>query len=88
VKFSRLFACAAALIPAAASAQMSDAEYCKALSDKYLTYVANMNSAMPHPTPVDAQTAIEQCKAGNAAPAIPVLEQKLRNARIDLPKRS
>jgi len=87
VKFSRLLACAAPLIPTAASAQMNDADYCKALSDKYLTYVADINSAMPHPAPVDAQAAIEQCKAGNAAAAIPVLEQKLRNARIDLPKR-
>jgi hypothetical protein len=27
------------------------------------------------------------CKTGNTAAAIPVLEQKLRNAKIDLPSR-
>jgi hypothetical protein len=41
----------------------------------------------PLPIPVDAQTAIEQCKAGNAD-AIPLLEQKLGAAKADRPKRS
>ena len=52
------------LIPHGASAQTTDADYCKALAQKY-----------------------EQCKAGNTASGIPVLEQKLRDARIDLPSR-
>jgi len=30
---------------------------------------------------------VAQCKAGDAAGGIPVLERKLRNAGFDLPKR-
>ena len=36
---------------------------------------------------VDGRVAVEQCKTGNAVAAIPVLEQKLRNAKIALPPR-
>jgi hypothetical protein len=30
---------------------------------------------------------MDQCKTGNTAAGIPVLEQKLRNAKVDLPPR-
>ena len=30
---------------------------------------------------------MKQCKAGDSVSAIPVLEQRLRNAKIDLPPR-
>jgi hypothetical protein len=77
------------LIPAAAWAQMTDADYCKALSQEYQKYVSNMQSGRaPMAAQVDAQTAISQCQAGNTAAGIPVLEQKLRDAKVDLPKRS
>ena len=36
---------------------------------------------------IDGSVAIEQCKAGNTASGIPVLEQKLRDAKVDLPPR-
>jgi hypothetical protein len=85
----RLIAMAlAACSPLAALAQGGDATYCKALSEKYETYLANMSiGRSPQPDSVDGRVALEQCKAGNSAAAIPVLEQKLRNARIDLPSR-
>ena len=35
----------------------------------------------------DGMVAMERCKTGQAAEAIPILEQKLRNARVDLPPR-
>ena len=38
----------------------------------------------PQPDSVDGRVAMEQCKTGNTAAAIPVLEQKLRNSKIDL----
>lgn len=77
----------AACLPLAALAQSSDAAYFKALVEKYEAYLPNTTiDRTPHPDSVDGRMAVEQCKAGNAA-AIPVLEQKLRNAKIDLPPR-
>ena len=80
----------AVAVPAVASAQgkMSDADYCKALGDKYKTYVSNMQSGRsPMPEPADVQVAVENCSKGNTAAGIPVLEQRLKNAKVDLPPR-
>jgi hypothetical protein len=74
-------------LPLSASAQTSDADYCKALVAKYETYVVRINGRSPSPGTVDGSLAAEQCKAGNAA-GIPVLERKLRDARVDLPART
>ncbi len=92
-----LLPAATILMPLAASAQMSDAAYCKALSDaayckalmqKYEVYIFTTSvGRSPGVGTVDGSVAIEQCKAGNTATGIPVLEKKLRNARIDLPSR-
>jgi hypothetical protein len=88
LKYSSLFMSAALLVPAAAFAQMSDAAYCNALSNAYETYVSGAQGRSPKSPEVDAQEAIAQCKAGNTATGIPVLEQKLRDAKVSLPKRS
>ena len=57
-------------------------------STKYETYLANMSiGRIAAADSADGRVALEQCKAGNAAACIPVLEQKLRNAKIDLPPR-
>jgi hypothetical protein len=78
-----------AVLPMAAVGQTSDQNYCNALSQKYQAYVGNMNTGRsPRSGTLDAQLAIEQCKSGNTAAAIPVLEKKLRDARVDLPPRS
>lgn len=78
----------AVLAPVASFAQSADASYCKALSEKYETYVAPMaQGRSPIPGSVDGNVAVDQCKSGNTAAAIPVLERKLQNARIDLPPR-
>ncbi len=70
---------------------MSDGQYCLALSNKYSTYVgASANTStrgMPGPN-IDAQIAIDKCKAGNTAAGIPVLEKALKDAKLDLPPRS
>ena len=75
-------------VPLAAFAQGNEAAYCKALGDKYQTYVSNMQSGRsPMPESPDVRIAIDQCNKGNTAAGIPVLEQKLRNAKVDLPPR-
>ena len=82
-------AAAIAVVSTAALAQNNDAGYCKALSDKYQTYVSNMQSGRsPMPESPDVRIAIDQCNKGNTAAGIPVLEQKLKNAKVDLPPRS
>ena len=79
---------AAVLMPFGALAQTSDADYCKALTQKYETYISSKTTGRtPGQGTVDGSVAIEQCKAGNTASGIPVLEHKLRDARIDLPSR-
>ena len=78
----------AALLPFSAAAQTSDADYCKALTQKYETYISNMSvDRSPGPGTVDGSVAIAQCKNGNTAAGIPVLERKLCDSRIDLPPR-
>ena len=82
-----LVAALAGLLPFGASAQTSDADYCKALTQKYETYVSNMSVGRSAGSgTIDASVAISQCRDGNTA-GIPVLEKKLRDARIDLPPR-
>ena len=57
------------------------------MSEKYETYLNNMTSGRsPQQDSVDGRVALEHCKKGDTS-AIPVLEQKLRNAKIDLPPR-
>ena len=76
------------LIPFGAWAQSSGADYCRALAQKYETYVANMSIGHTPGSPtIDGSVAIAKCKEGNTAAGIPVLERKLRDARIDLPPR-
>ena len=78
----------AVAFPLTASAQTSEAAYCKALTAKYEAFVVNMKGHSIQPGGVDGSVAVEQCKAGNTAEGIPVLERKLHDAKIDLPKRS
>ena len=78
----------AAVLPFGASAQTSDADYCRALTQKYETYVSNMSVGRSAGSgTIDASVAISQCRDGNTASGIPVLEKRLRDARIDLPPR-
>lgn len=79
--------CAIVLAPAAAWAQMSDAAYCSALSDKYQKYTSD--NSMQHRGAnrnVSADTAMAQCSS-KPGDSIPVLEQALKDAKLDLPKR-
>jgi hypothetical protein len=76
--------------PAALRAQTgasADLRYCSRLSELYMRYVGNpvtepRNIRRNDPA---ADEAVTQCRQGNAAAAIPVLERKLADNRITLP---
>lgn len=72
-------------VSTAASARMDDAAYCQALIKKYYSYAPAHRSEMAGG--VEVNVAIEQCRTGNPAGGIPVLEKKLRDAKLDLPPR-
>jgi hypothetical protein len=75
-------------LPLTASAQVSDATYCRRLTARYEAFIENMNGHSMQPGGLDGQVAIAQCKAGDTTDGIPVLERKLQDAKVGLPKRS
>ncbi len=83
-----VLAFAVASAPTVAFAQRNDAAYCAALSDLASRYLVG-DTARGHSKPdLDTAIAIEDCRRGNTAAGIPVLERKLRNAGFTLPPRS
>jgi hypothetical protein len=80
----------ALLLPMGAFAQTpqtGDAAYCAALIAKYQEYVVISADRGANEGPADGNIAVSQCRSGNTAAGIPVLEKLLRNAEFDLPKR-
>jgi hypothetical protein len=73
---------------APASAQSNDAAYCNALVNEYQHYLSGGGSGKTLDVDQNAaaRVAIDKCKAGDYS-GIPVLEQQLRNAKLDLPSR-
>jgi len=71
-----------------AQSPMSDQDYCRLLVEKYT--VGSDRGLKYGRSEVGNATAvaIAQCLEGNPGPAIPVLEQKLRDADIPVPERS
>ena len=85
-----LLVAAAITLSSAASAQnAADARYCNKLVGLYRTYVNNPEDPKPSfQSPVAShESAIANCKAGNTAAGIPVLEQVLRDNKFTLPSR-
>ncbi len=75
-------------LPMAALAAPDDAAYCKSLAATYEGLLMNEAPvAEAIQNGVETSLALDQCKNGNAA-GIPVLEQKLRDLKIDLPPRN
>ena len=75
-------------LPSFASAQSPDAKYCSALANKYSGFLAaTKRQGSEDPQTVSARAGAEQCRAGNTAVGIPLLESGLRNAGLDLPPR-
>jgi hypothetical protein len=74
--------CASVALPFTAFAQMSDTEYCNALSKLYRETVAS--TATPD---VTVPEAMSKC-ASSPASSIPVLEKALTDNKVTLPKRT
>jgi len=72
------------------SGSTADRKYCAALGDLYVRYVGTSEfspSSMDR-TDLEGRLALSKCQAGDTAIGIPILERKLRNARVSLPPRS
>ena len=68
-----------------AQSTMSDQAYCQSLVRAYSMGHGERGSS---PVGNDTAVAIAQCQEGDPQPAIPVLEQKLRNGDITVPARN
>jgi hypothetical protein len=68
-----------------AQSTTSDAAYCQSLVK---AYSIGGNARGSFPVGNATAVAINQCRDGNPRPAIPVLEQKLRDNNIAVPARS
>ena len=76
--------------PAARGAEPTltgNAAYCAALVKKYDQYLNRDSRFGAQPISLDTRAGAEKCRAGDPA-GIGALEKALRDARIDLPKRS
>jgi hypothetical protein len=67
----------------------ADVRYCAALSDLYMRYIGNpeQRPGNVRRSDIEADTAVAQCRAGDTAIAIPVLERKLTANKFTLPAR-
>ena len=67
------------------------AAYCNTLTQTYAEYVGTIGSNLGgtftggEGADIDARVAIAQYQEGNTAAGIPVLQQKLRDARVTVP---
>jgi hypothetical protein len=71
-------------LPTTTDAQGGDMAYCAQLSVLYRRYVQNSPG---HQYDAEAAVAQDDCQKGRTAEAIPVLERKLQESKITLPKR-
>jgi hypothetical protein len=77
----------------ATAARPGDAAYCRSLVNLYTAYTGTVGGSLGGNTTggesadLDASVAIAQCQEGNPGPAIPVLQQKLRDSRVAVPPR-
>jgi hypothetical protein len=77
----------------ATAARPGDVAYCRSLVNLYTAYTGTVggslggNTTGGEPADLDASVAIAQCQEGNPGPAIPVLQQKLRDSRVAVPPR-
>jgi hypothetical protein len=82
------------MAPGTAASNLSASQaaaYCDTLTQTYGEYVgtigANLGGTFTggEGADIDARVAIAQCQEGNTAAGIPVLQQKLRDARVTVP---
>jgi hypothetical protein len=70
------------MLPFMARAEMTDAQYCQAMVDKYRTASGGTQNNQA------VAEAMDQCAKGNAAAGIPVMEKALKDAKVTLPARN
>ena len=75
-------------LPLATAARADDATYCAALGDLAWRYIAADAKEGQNKPDLETRAAIAACDQGNYAAGIAVLERKLRDNHITLPKRS
>ena len=79
-----------AVVPPGMTAAQA-AAYCTKLAQTYDEYVGSIgpalggNNTSGQPADLDTKVAIAGCQDGNYAAGIPVLKQKLRDARVAVP---
>lgn len=76
-----------ALTALPAAAQEDDAAYCAKLGQLALRYTGSAGGEGRLSPDASTLGAIDDCRKGNTAAGIPVLERKLRNNGFTLPKR-
>ena len=80
-----------AAVPPPGMTAAQGAAYCSRLSQTYAEYVGTVGGYLGGVTTggeaadLDARVAIAQCQDGNYASGIPVLQEKLRDARVTVP---
>jgi hypothetical protein len=82
--------CLPLVAQAKAPSSAADLAYCAKLSDLYLRYVGpdpNSPSFAGVTPDVDGGVAVAECREGDAATAIPILERKLSDGGFTLPPR-
>jgi|HubBroStandDraft_5_1064220.scaffolds.fasta_scaffold136354_2 hypothetical protein len=82
-------ALALVLLPTAVSAQTPDVAYCKQLAGTYEQYVGRSEKSADKDDrrgDLSGQVAMTQCDQ-NTADSIRTLEQRLKDAKVDLPTR-
>src|SRR5258708_20170253 len=72
-------------LPLTASAQASDATYCRRLTARYEAFIENMNGHTMQPGGIDARVAMAQCNARDTADGIPLLARNLQHPQPHLP---
>ena len=80
-----LLACA--VLPVPVVAQADDAAYCAQLGNLALRYTGSAGGEGRLTPDLTTLGAIDDCRKGNTAAGIPVLESKLRCNGFTLPKR-
>ena len=78
---------AGTVLPSPAVAQSDDAAYCAQLGALALRYTGSAGGQGGLRPDFTTTGAIDDCKKGNTAAGIPVLEKTLRNNGFTLPKR-
>ena len=75
------------VVASPASAQSDDAAYCAKLGDYALRWAGNAGGEGQQKPDVAVTLAIEDCRKGNTAAGIRVLENKIRSKGFSLPSR-